>query len=115
MTKASRSTQFVEHRHRGREVCLAEGAALDRDFVAAPLRHLPVLVHVSRGPGRFGIEVREVRKRAEALHRAEAIFLTNALGLTAVREYSGKLMDSIAVPTKIDDAIKQLLSCKSAA
>jgi 4-amino-4-deoxychorismate lyase len=83
---------------------------LDRCGVSGVMR-----AEVIAQAGRFGIEVREVRKKAEALHRAEAIFLTNALGLIAVREYSGKLVDSDAVPTKIDDAIKQLFSCKSAA
>lgn len=83
---------------------------LDRCGVSGVMR-----AEVIAQAGRFGIEVREVRKRAGALHRAEAIFLTNALGLTPVREYAGKHMDSDAVPTKIDDAIKQLLSCQSAA
>lgn len=83
---------------------------LDRCGVSGVMR-----AEVIAQAGRCGIEVREVRKRADVLHRAEAIFLTNALGLTAVREYSGKLMDSDAVPNKIRDAIKQLLSARSAA
>ncbi len=44
------------------------------------------------------------------LDTAEAMFLTNALGLTAVGEFSGKLMDVDAVPLKLRNAIHQLLS-----
>ena len=57
----------------------------------------------------FGIRVREVRETPEMLESAQAIFLSNALGLTAVREFSGRLMDVDAVPLKLRNAIQQLL------
>ena len=58
----------------------------------------------------FGMSVHEVRETPEMLETAQAMFLTNALGLTAVREFSGKFMDVDAFPLKIRNAIQQLLS-----
>ena len=58
----------------------------------------------------FGMRVREVRETPEMLMSAQAMFLSNALGLTAVREFSGRRMDVDAVPLKIRNAIQQLLS-----
>ncbi len=58
----------------------------------------------------FGMRVRKVRKTPEVLMSAQAMFLSNALGLTAVREFSGRRMDVDAVPLKIRNAIQQLLS-----
>jgi len=58
----------------------------------------------------FGMSVHEVRETPEMLESAQAMFLTNALGLTAVRAFSGKPMDVDAVPVKIRNAIRQLFS-----
>ncbi len=58
----------------------------------------------------FGMRVRKVRETPEVLMSAQAMFLSNALGLTAVREFSGRRMDVDAVPLKIRSAIQQLLS-----
>ncbi len=58
----------------------------------------------------FGMRVQQVRGTPEILNTAEAMFLTNALGLTVVREFSGRVMDVDAVPLKIRHAIQQLLS-----
>ena len=58
----------------------------------------------------FGMRVQEVRETPEMLDTAEAMFLTNALGLTVVGEFSGKRMDADAVPLKLRNAIRQLLS-----
>lgn len=58
----------------------------------------------------FGMRVHEVRETPEILESAQAIFLSNALGLTVVREFAGRLMDVDAVPLKIRNAIQQLLS-----
>ena len=58
----------------------------------------------------FGMRVREVRETPKMLMSAQAMFLSNALGLTAVREFSGRRMDVDAVPLKIRNAIQQLLS-----
>ncbi|MEN8212754.1 MAG: aminodeoxychorismate lyase [Pseudomonadota bacterium] len=59
---------------------------------------------------KYGIGVDEVREEPQALESAEAIFLSNALGLMAVNEYSGKRLDVDAVPGRIRTAIKRLLS-----
>lgn len=58
----------------------------------------------------FGMRVHEVRETPEKLDSAQAMFLSNALGLTVVTEFSGKRMDVNAVPLKIRNAIQQLLS-----
>jgi len=58
----------------------------------------------------FGMRVHEVRETPDVLMSVQAMFLSNALGLTAVREFSGRVMDVNAVPLKIRNAIQQLLS-----
>lgn len=78
---------------------------LDRCGVSGVMR-----AEVIEQAGCCGMKVHEVRETTDILESAQAMFLTNALGLTAVREFSGKRMDVDAVPIKIRTAIEQLLS-----
>lgn len=77
---------------------------LDRCGVSGVMR-----AEVIEQAGHLGIRVHEVRETPQTLEPAEAMFLTNALGLTAVNEFSGKRMNIDAVPLKIRRAIDQLL------
>lgn len=78
---------------------------LDRCGVSGVMR-----AEVIEQAERLGMSVHEVRETPEMLESAQAMFLTNALGLTAVREFSGKLMDVDAVPIKLRTAIERLFS-----
>ena len=78
---------------------------LDRCGVSGVMR-----AEVIEQAGHFGMSVYEVRETPEMLESAQAMFLTNALGLTAVSEFSGSLVDVDAVPLIIRNAIQQLLS-----
>ena len=78
---------------------------LDRCGVSGVMR-----AEVIEQAKQFGMRVHEVRETPEVLESAQAMFLSNALGLTAVREFSGRHMDVDAVPLKIRNAIQQLLS-----
>ena len=78
---------------------------LDRCGVSGVMR-----AEVIEQAEQFGMNVREVRETPDTLESAQAVFLTNALGLTAVSEFSGRVMDVDAVPIKLRNAIQQLLS-----
>ncbi len=49
-------SQASQHRDRRLELGMTIRAALERGLVAAPLRHLPVLVHMRGGPGGLGVK-----------------------------------------------------------
>ena len=47
---------MTQHGDGGLKLGIAVGAAVERGIVAAPLRHLPILVHMRGGPGGVGLE-----------------------------------------------------------